>query len=86
MGNVCCITKVKNNCDKNIYIDIESYNKRKNELNTKKSYSNSLNHFDKYKKEDNCSILINAFNKDVNYIVSYKESEERKKIKQKNKG
>ena len=33
----------------------------------------------------NCSILINAFNKETKYIVSYKESEERKKFKQKNK-
>ena len=39
----------------------------------------------KYKSEDNCSILINAFNKDVNYIVSYKESDEKKKFMQNNK-
>ena len=85
MGNSCCFTHIKNNCDKNIFIDIDSYNRRKNELNTKKTNTNSLNNYEKYKSEDNCSILINVFNKDINYIVRYKESEERKKIKQKNK-
>ena len=73
------------NCDKNIYIDIESYNKRKNDLNTKKSNNNSINNYEKYKNEDNCSILINTFNKDINYIVNYKESEEKKKFKENNK-
>lgn len=82
MGNVCCLME---NCDKNIYIDIESYNKRKNDLNTKKSNNNSINNYEKYKNEDNCSILINTFNKDINYIVNYKESEEKKKFKEKNK-
>ena len=82
MGNVCCLME---NCDKNIYIDIESYNKRKNDLNTKKSNNNSINNHEKYKNEDNCSILINTFNKDINYIVNYKESEEKKKFKEKNK-
>ena len=85
MGNSCCYNHIGKTNDKNIYIDIDSYNKIKNELNTKKSYSNSLNYFEKYKIEDNCSILINAFNKETKYIVSYKESEERKKFKQKNK-
>jgi predicted CopG family antitoxin len=85
MGNSCCFNHVVNPNDKNICIDIDSYNRIKNELNTKKSYSNSLNYFEKYKIEDNCSILINAFNKETKYIVSYKESEERKKFKQKNK-
>ena len=82
MGNVRCLME---NCDKNIYIDIESYNKRKNDLNTKKSNNNSINNYEKYKNEDNCSILINTFNKDINYIVNYKESEEKKKFKEKNK-
>ena len=82
MGNVCCLMK---NCDKNIYIDIELYNKRKNDLNKKKSNNNSINNYKKYKNEDNCSILINTFNKDINYIVNYKESEEKKKFKEKNK-
>ena len=82
MGNVCCLME---NCDKNIYIDIELYNKRKNDLNTKKSNNNSINNYEKYKNEDNCSILINTFNKDINYIVNYKESEEKKKFKEKNK-
>ena len=82
MGNVCCLME---NCDKNIYIDIESYNKRKNDLNTKKSNNNSINNYEKYKNEDNCSILINTFNKDINYIVNYKESEEKKKFKENNK-
>ena len=54
-------------------------------MNTNKSNSISLNYLDKYKTEDNCSILINSFNKEINYIVSYKESRERKKFKQKNK-
>jgi len=85
MGNSCCFNHVVNPNDKYICIDIDSYNRIKNELNTKKSYSNSLNYFEKYKNEDNCSILINAFNKETKYIVSYKESEERKKFKQKNK-
>ena len=80
MGNVCCLME---NCDKNIYIDIESYNKRKNDLNTKKSNNNSINNYEKYKNEDNCSILINTFNKDINYIVNYKESEEKKNLKKK---
>ena len=71
------------NRDKNIYIDIESYNKRKNDLNTKKSNNNSINNYEKYKNEDNCSILINAFDKDINYIVNYKESEEKKNLKKK---
>lgn len=71
------------NCN-NIYIDIESYNKRKNDLNTKKSNNNSINNYEKYKNEDNCSILINTFNKDINYIVNYKESEEKIKFKEKN--
>lgn len=82
MGNICCLME---NCDKNIYIDIESYNKRKNDLNTKKSNNNSINNYEKYKNEDNCSILINTFNKDINYIVNYKESEEKKKFKENNK-
>ena len=82
MGNVCCLME---NCDKNIYIDIELYNKRKNDLNTKKSNNNSINNYEKYKNEDNCSILINTFNKDINYIVNYKESEEKKKFKENNK-
>jgi hypothetical protein len=82
MGNVCCLME---NCDKNIYMDIELYNKRKNDLNTKKSNNNSINNYEKYKNEDNCSILINTFNKDINYIVNYKESEEKKKFKEKNK-
>ena len=80
MGNVCCLME---NCDKNIYIDIESYNKRKNDLNTKKSNNNSINNYEKYKNEDNCSILINTFNKDINYIVNYKESEGKKNLKKK---
>ena len=80
MGNICCLME---NCDKNIYIDIESYNKRKNDLNTKKSNNNSINNYEKYKNEDNCSILINAFDKDINYIVNYKESEEKKNLKKK---
>ena len=85
MGNSCCFNHVVNPNDKYICIDIDSYNRIKNELNIKKSYSNSLNYFEKYKNEDNCFILINAFNKETKYIVSYKESEERKKFKQKNK-
>ena len=84
MGNACCFSQIGKNPDKNIYIDIDSYNRRKNELSTKNSNSNSLNCFEKYKSEDNCSILINAFSKETKYIVSYKESEERKKFKQKN--
>ena len=80
MGNACCLME---NCDKNIYIDIESYNKRKNDLNTKKSNNNSINNHEKYKNEDNCSILINTFNKYINYIVNYKESEEKKNLKKK---
>ena len=80
MGNSCCFTNM-NNKEKNIYLDSDSFNRRKNELYTKKSMTNSV----KYKSEDNCSILINAFNKDVNYIVSYKESDEKKKFMQNNK-
>ena len=80
MGNVCCLME---NCDKNIYIDIELYNKRKNDLNTKKSNNNSINNYEKYKNEDNCSILINTFNKDINYIVNYKEREGKKNLKKK---
>jgi hypothetical protein len=82
MGNSCCFNGI-NNYEKNIYLDSDSFNRRKNELNTKKSTTNSV--FEKYKSDDNCSILINGFNKDINYIVSYKESEEKKKFKQKNK-
>ena len=33
----------------------------------------------------NIKILINTFNKDINYIVNYKESEEKKKFKENNK-
>lgn len=83
MGNSCCLTHIGNNIDKNIYIDIDSYNRRKNELNTRKSNSTTLNNYERYKSEDNCSILINSFNKDINYIVKYKESIERKKYMQK---
>ena len=36
-----------------------------------------INNYEKYKNL-NCSILINTFNKDINYIVNYKESEEKK--------
>ena len=78
MGNSCCFTNM-NNKEKNIYLDSDSFNRRKNDLYTKKSMTNSV----KYKSEDNCSILINAFNKDVNYIVSYKESDEKKKEEKK---
>ena len=85
MGNSCCLSNIGNTKDKIIFIDIDSYNRRKNELSTKKTNTNSLNYFEKYKNEDNCSILINSFNKETKYIVSYKESEERKKFKQKNK-
>lgn len=84
MGNACCLTN-EGFYDKNIYIDLNSYSKRKNQMNTNKSNSISLNYLDKYKTEDNCSILINSFNKEINYIVSYKESPERKKFNQKNK-
>ena len=48
-----------------------------------KSNNNSINNYEKYKNEDNCSILINTFNKDINYIVNYKESEEKIKFKEK---
>ena len=54
-------------------------------MNTKKSNNNSINNYEKYKNEDNRPILINTFNKDINYIVNYKESEEKKNLKKKNK-
>ena len=50
-------------------------------MKSKKSNNNSINNHEKYKNEDNCSILINTFNKDINYIVNYKESEEKKNLK-----
>ncbi len=57
--------------EKNVYLDSDSFNPGKNEFYIKKSMSNSLIH----KSKDNWAILINAYNKDVNYIDSYKESD-----------
>ena len=77
MGGACCAVKHVN-CEYNISNDDNLISKRKNYLNTKTI--NTLNYFDKVKDEDRCSILISSFCKDTNYIVSYKESQERKII------
>ena len=77
MGSACCVMKAVN-CEYNISNDDNIYSKRKNDINRKISIP--LNTLDKYKDEERCSILINSFCKETNYIVSYKESKERKKI------
>ena len=73
MGGACCAMKPVN-CEYNISND----DKNKNELNRK--ISSTINNLEKFKDEERCSILINSFCKDTNYIVSYKESNERKII------
>ena len=77
MGNACCIMRPVN-CEYNISNDDNLFNKSKNVFNSKTS--NSMNNV---KDEEKCSILINSFCKETNYIVSYKESQERKIIESK---
>ena len=77
MGGACCVEKpVK--CE---YIISSDDNKRKCEIKSK--IINTMNFYDKSKDEDrcSCSILINSFCKDTNYIVSYKESKEKKNFR-----
>ena len=76
MGNACCTVRAVN-CEYNISSDDNIYIKGK-ELKSKTI--NTLNFFDRSRDEDRCSILVNSFCKDTNYIVSYKESQERKRI------
>ena len=77
MGGVCCAAKTIK-CECNISSDD---NKRKNELKSKTI--NTMNFYDRIKDEDRCSILINSFGNETNYIVSYKESQERKILENK---
>ena len=77
MGGACCTVKAVN-CEYNISSDNNTYSKGKNELKCKTI--NTLSCYDRLKDEDRCSILVNSFCKDTNYIVSYKESQERKRI------
>ena len=79
MGGACCVANpIK--CEYNISTDDS---KRKSEIKSKTI--NTMNFNDKSKEEDrcSCSILINTFRNDINYIVSYKESEERKILENK---
>ncbi len=77
MGGACCTVKAVK-CEYKISDD-NSYNKEKNDLKCKSinNLSNGL------KDEDRCSILINSLCKETNYIVSYKESRERKILENK---
>ena len=77
MGSACCTVRAVN-CEYNISNDDNPFSKRKSDLKSKTI--NTLNYYDRFKDEDRCSILVNSFCKDTNYIVSYKESQERKRI------
>ena len=78
MGNACCEMKTVK-CEYRINNDSIS-SKEKNAFYTKGNLTYS---YDKIKNDDNCSILIKSFSRDTNYIVNYKESEERKRFKNK---
>ena len=80
MGGACCAVRTYN-CEYRISNDENINSKRKNYLNTKTI--NTLSYYDRIKDEDRCSILINSFCKETNYIVSYKESQERKMLEKK---
>ena len=77
MGGACCIMRPVN-CEYNISNDDNLFNRNKNVCKSKTSYSGNF-----LKDEEKCSILINSFCKETNYIVSYKESQERKIIENK---
>ena len=81
MGNACCAVRAVN-CEYNISSEDNIYIKGK-ELKSKTI--NTMNFYDRSRDEDrcSCSILVNSFFKDANYIVSYKESQERKRIENK---
>jgi len=77
MGNACCVMRPVN-CEYNISNDDNLYNRNRNVFNSK-----TINSMNNCKDEEKCSILINSFSKETNYIVSYKESQERKIIENK---
>ena len=78
MGGACCTAKpVK--CEYKLSTNDNTFTKEKSDLKCKtiNNLSNRL------KDEDRCSILVNSLCKETNYIVSYKESKERKLIENK---
>ncbi len=77
MGNACCVMRPVN-CEYNISNEDNLYNRNRNVFNSK-----TINSMNNCKDEEKCSILINSFSKETNYIVSYKESQERKIIENK---
>ena len=78
MGNACCTPSVIKKGECNVIGNKENNN---NEYNKKVTFG-QIN-FDKPKEEEKCSILVNSFGKETNYLVSYKESKERKALENK---
>ena len=82
MGSACCGVKALK-CEYFIPRDDGRGKIINLKCKTSQSYSNSNYNYDKIKDDDRCSILVNSLGKDTNYIVSYKESQERRIIEKK---